>query len=328
MSELPLLTILMATYNGGKYLIAQLESILAQTYQNWELVIRDDNSTDTTQKIITEYLSKDKRLRQLKFGDLHGTACRNFSQLFDWACQENKQYILFADQDDIWLPDKIELSLKEIKEDEKVYGFTTPLAKYSSFEFIDEEDNPIDRILKLPAELTLRVLLNENYAWGCTMILNRAAVDLIKHIPPESVNHDYYIALVVSAFGRISLINKDLVLYRQHQNNVSGNVENMGFSSRFDRYFRNTSVMIKPLTQNYALVKSFYEHYSDKLSPENKRLISGFLSSYQSGFFNLLKTLFKFGIFKIGLGKNLVYIYTLFLYRKKVIDAIYKSSKK
>jgi len=327
MSELPLLTILMATYNGDKYLTAQLESILAQTYQNWELIIRDDNSTDLTQTIIADYAEKDARITQLEFGNLHGTACRNFSQLFDWAYQENKQYILFADQDDIWLPDKVEFSLKEIKQDEKAYGFTTPLAKYSRFKFIDEEDNPIDRILKLPAELILRVLLNENYAWGCTMILNRAAVDLIKHIPPESVNHDYYIALVISAFGRVSLINKDLVLYRQHQNNVSGNVKNMGFSSRFERYFKDTSVMIKPLTQNYALVKSFYERYSDKLSPENKRVISGFLSSYQSGFYNLLKTLFKFGIFKIGLGKNLVYIYTLFLYRKEVIDTIYNSSK-
>ncbi|KQR72112.1 glycosyltransferase family 2 protein [Pedobacter sp. Leaf176] len=327
MNELPLLTILMATYNGDKYLTAQLESILAQTYQNWELIIRDDDSTDLTQTIIADYAEKDARITQLEFGNLHGTACRNFSQLFDWAYQENKQYMLFADQDDIWLPDKIELSLKEIKEDEKAYGFNTPLVKYSGFKFIDEEDSPIDKLLKLPADLNLKVLLNENYAWGCTMILNWAAVDLIKHIPPESVNHDYYIALVVSAFGRVSLINKDLVLYRQHQNNVSGNVKNMGLSSRYKRYFKNPSVMVKPLTQNYALIKSFYERYSEGLSPENKRMVAGFLSSYQAGFFKLLKTLLKFGIFKVGLGKNLVYIYTLFLYRKEVINNIYNSSE-
>ncbi|GGI28221.1 glycosyltransferase family 2 protein [Pedobacter mendelii] len=328
MNEPPLLTILMATYNGDKYLIAQLESILAQSYQNWELIIRDDNSTDTTQKIITEYLSKDKRIQQLQFGDLHGTACRNFSQLFDWAYQEQKQYVLFADQDDVWLPNKIEQSIIEIEKEEKHYGFDIPLAKYSNFKFIDEAGKVIDKRLKLPSKLTLQVLLTENYAWGCTMILNHTAINLIKNIPPESVNHDYYIALVVSAFGKISLINQDLVLYRQHQNNVSGNVDNMSFSSRFKRYFANSSVMLKPLTQNYALVKSFYERYSDKLVDKNKQLVFSFLTGYKAGFFKLLKILIKFGIFKIGFGKNVFYIYTLYLYRKKVADAIYNSSGK
>jgi len=328
MEAQPMVTILMATYHGDKYLVAQLESILAQTYQNWELIIRDDNSKDATQQIITDYLSTDKRIKQIKSGDLHGTACRNFSQLFDWAYQEKKQYILFADQDDVWLPNKIEQSLHHIEEEEKKYGEKTPLVKYSKFKFIDGEGNPIHTLLKLPANLSLKVLLTENYAWGCTMILNRAAIDLIKHIPPESVNHDYYIALVVSAFGRVSLIDEALVLYRQHQNNVSGNVDKMSFSSRFKRYFKNSAVMIKPLTENYALVKSFYERYSTQLPQAQRLLIAGFLAAYQAGFFELLKTLLKFGIFKIGLGKNLVYIYTLFLYRKAVVDDVYNSSKK
>jgi len=327
MNELPLLTILMATYNGDKYLIAQLESILSQTYQNWELIIRDDNSTDTTQKIITEYLSRDKRVQQLQFGDLHGTACRNFSQLFDWANQQNKQYILFADQDDIWLPNKVEESFRAIRAEEMIMGNNTPLAKYSKFKFIDEYGNDINKHLKLPPKLNIQVLLTENYAWGCTMILNNAAVKLIKNIPPESVNHDYYIALVVSSFGKISLINQDLVLYRQHERNVSGNADKMSFKKRYERYFKETKVMIKPLKENYALVKSFYNNYKERLSALNKRMVFSFLDSYKISFLSLILTMLKFKIFKIGVGKNLVYLYTLFLYRKQVVDAIYNSSE-
>ena len=328
MDELPLVTILMATYNGDKFLAEQLESILSQQYKNWELVIRDDDSTDSTQNIISDYVNQDSRIKQITFGNLHGTACRNFSQLFDWAYQHKKQYILFADQDDIWLPDKIEQCVIEILAEEKLNGYNTPLAKYSNFKFIDDRGNLIDKQLKLPSILRLQVLLNENYAWGCTMILNQAAINVVKHIPSESVNHDYYIALVLTTFGKISLIGKDLVLYRQHQANVSGNVKRMSFASRFNRYFKNSSVMIRPLTQNYALVKSFYERYSNELSGQNNLMISSFLNAYKLSFLSLLIVLFKFRIFKIGLGKNVVYLYTLFLYRRLVVDNINNSFHK
>lgn len=323
----PSLSILMATYNGEQYLVEQIESILAQTYTDWELVIRDDNSTDGTLEIIKSYVAKDGRIQLLAFGHLHGTACRNFSQLFDWAYQNQKQYTLFADQDDIWLPDKLELSVKKIKEDEQVFGGGVPLAKYSSFQFIDEQGHLINKRLKLPASLGVNVLLNENYAWGCTLILNQAAVKVIQHIPSELVNHDYYIALVLSAFGQISLIDKDLVLYRQHEKNVSGNVNKMSFSSRFNRYAKDSSVMLTPLVQNYELVKVFYEKYAERLPVRTKEMIAGFLNAYQQGFVKLMLTMSQFGIRKIGLGKNAVYFYTLFLYRKQVLDQIYNATR-
>lgn len=326
MEDKPLLTILMATFNGEKFLVEQLESILAQSYQNWELIIRDDNSTDSIQSIISAFIKRDSRIKQIQYGTLHGTACRNFSQLFDWAYQQEKVYVLFADQDDIWLPNKIELSLKEIQEAEIVYGTAVPLVKYSGFNFIDDKGISIDKHLKLPDKLSLKVLLTENYAWGCTMIMNQPAINLVKHIPPESVNHDYYIALVVSAFGQVSLINQALVLYRQHESNVSGNIDKMSLKGRFNRYFKNINSMIEPLTQNLALVKSFYQNYADRLDQVNKKKVSGFLESYQSNFFKLLKTMLRLGILKIGFGKNMVYFYTLFLYRKQVIENIYNPS--
>jgi len=319
MSEAPVLTILMATYNGAEYLERQLESILKQSYPSWELIIRDDQSSDDTLQIINSYVEKDPRIKLIEYGSAHGSACRNFSALFDWAYANDKSYLLFADQDDIWLPHKLERSLAAMIKHENAYPAGFPLLCYSNLSFIDAHDQQIDARLPLPKELKLEVLINENYAWGCTLILNRAAAQKIKHIPTDSVNHDYYVALVVSAFGKNLLINEDLILYRQHQKNVSGNVDKMRFMSRFNRYFRDTEYMLKPLIDNYHLVQTFFNRYHTEINDQQRVMISAFLDKYQRSFPALFMAMWKHQIFKIGLGKNVVYFYTLYLLRKKVM---------
>jgi len=319
MKEETTLTILMATYNGARYLEKQLDSILNQRYPHWELIIRDDQSTDDTVNIIKAYCEKDDRIQCIQYGSAHGTACRNFSALFDWAYENNKGYILFADQDDIWLDHKLERSLAGLLKNESIHGTDFPLLCYSNLSFIDEEDHRVEAHLPLPPRLSLQVLINENYAWGCTMILNRAAVQKIKHIPTESVNHDYYAALVIAAFGQNILIDENLILYRQHQKNVSGNVDKMTFMSRFNRYFKDTDYMLKPLIDNYNLVHSFFNRYRNELQEDQVKMIHAFLHDYQKSFPALFLAMWKHKIFKIGLGKNVVYFYTLYLLRKKVM---------
>lgn len=322
MKKEPVLTILMATYNGAEYLEKQLDSILNQSYEAWELIIRDDQSTDDTPNIIHSYVEKDERIKCIQYGSVHGSACRNFSQLFDWAYENNKAYILFADQDDIWLDHKLERSLAGLLKNEAIHGAHCPLLCYSNLSFIDEQDRRIAMRLPLPPQLDLPVLINENYAWGCTMILNQAAVRKIKHIPAESVNHDYYAALVISAFGKNILIDENLILYRQHRNNVSGNVDKMTLKSRFNRYFRDTEYMLKPLVNNYELVQSFFDRYHYELSNQQVKMVSSFLNQYQKSFLSLFVAMWRYHIFKIGFGKNVVYLYTLFLLRKKVMSTV------
>lgn len=327
MQQNTVLTILMATYNGAKYLQKQLDSIVKQSYRHWELIIRDDESTDETLQIIEAYCKKDPRIQLIQYGIIHGSACRNFSQLFDWAYAQDKSCICFADQDDIWLETKLERSYQAMVKQEQLWGLATPLLLYSNLRFIDANDQPIEVNLPLPSTLTLPVLLNENYAWGCTTMLNHAAIKKIRHILVDAVNHDYYIALVVAAFGKNILLDEFLILYRQHENNVSGNVDKMSFSSRFNRYFSNTDSMFKPLLDNYRLVASFYSRYQHEL-PEQKRLMTGgFLKAYLRGFWPLLITMLKYRIFKIGLGKNLMYVYTLALLGRKVATQFQKGGK-
>lgn len=322
MTEAANITILMATYNGSAYLERQLDSILNQSYPHWELIIRDDQSTDQTVQLIEKYKALDSRINIIHAGSAYGSACSNFSALFDWAFQNHKTCIMFADQDDIWLPNKIEVSLKHLQQQQLKYGLETPLLSYGNLSFIDDQDQPIKADLPLPSSLHLETLMNENYAWGCTMIMNEAAIKLINHIPIDAVNHDYYVALVVSAFGKVNLIEDHLILYRQHAQNVSGNVEKMSFSSRINRYIKDTDYMLKPLIDNYKLVQSFYQTYQGRLNSKQQQMINGFLIAYYKGFFPLLFTMFKYRILKIGTGKNLVYFYTLFLLRKKVIQNV------
>ncbi|WP_443945489.1 glycosyltransferase [Pedobacter sp. AW1-32] len=322
MKENWLLTILMATYNGAQFLEKQLQSICSQTYTHWELIIRDDGSDDETLHIIEHFAQKDKRISRIEYGNLHGTPCRNFSQLFDWAYENQRETILFADQDDIWLPNKLECSLNGLVKNEIILGTKTPILCYSKLSFIDEDDRKIDAEIPLPQTLKLNVLLHENYAWGCTIIINAAAVQKIKHIPTESVNHDYYVALVCAAFGKNVLLNENLILYRQHGKNVSGNVDKMSFTARFQRYLGQSDTMLKPLIANYSLVQTFYERYETDPAFAEKQIVAGFLKKYQSGFLPLALYMLKHKLMKIGIGKNMVYFYTLFLLRKKVVQAV------
>jgi glycosyltransferase involved in cell wall biosynthesis len=313
-------TVLMATYNGGVYLTMQLDSILEQSYTNWKLVIRDDGSTDATLEIIERYINKDTRISRIDYGDLHGSACKNFSQLASWATGYPTDYLMFSDQDDIWATNKIAVSMEEIDRMEQLYGKSTPLLCYSNFQFINDQGTELPQKLILPAHLELRVLLNENHAWGCTMIINRAALKAIVQIPVNAVNHDYWISLVVTALGKTRLIEQELIFYRQHLQNVSGNVGNMKFTSRLKRYVTNNSFMITALTANLTTVKLFYQRYQGLLSAGDKKMVGSFISDYQKGSLRLMRTIFKYRIFKIGLAKNAIYWYTLFLLRRKVVS--------
>ena len=101
--------ILMATYNGEKYLVEQLDSIINQTYRNWNLLIRDDNSTDKTLEIIQNYHKKDKRIKILKDNKGNLGIVRNFEELLK---SSESEFIMFSDQDDIWVENKLDMYLK------------------------------------------------------------------------------------------------------------------------------------------------------------------------------------------------------------------------
>ncbi len=213
--------ILLATYNGEKYLSEQIDSILSQSFKEFRLLISDDCSTDNTRKILEKYASKDNRIK-IYFQKQNLGVIKNFEFLLKKV--ENKYY-MFSDQDDIWKEKKIEKSLKVIKE-------TKSDLVYSDLEVVDEKLNVICKSYwklkgfykKITKYNNFESLYLNNFVTGCTMLSKK---DLIKEFMPLPKNskfvlYDYWIALILSQRYKITYINEPLIRYRQHKNNAVG----------------------------------------------------------------------------------------------------------
>lgn len=314
-----MVTILMATFNGAEYLADQLDSILAQSFQDWELIIRDDCSSDRTVAIIEKYVEADSRIKFLPLAGNHGSVTINFSVLFDYARTLNTPYVMFSDQDDIWKKDKIERFLNFIQKQERKLKPSFPILVYGGVEYVDAEAQVIPQELRMPDELDFNNLLTENHAYGCTMILNRALMERVGHIPESAENHDYWVALVACALGKAILNPEKLIGYRQHANNVSGNVHRNRLSSRLNRYIKHLDTLLPVFVKNYKMVNAFYAIYKNELNAETSALVAGYIKAYESGVGSLLYFMVRNKLRKLGLMQTFAHYYMLLHLRSKVL---------
>lgn len=313
-------TILMATYNGGDFLHDQIDSVMAQSYINWELIIRDDGSADATLNILRQYTATDSRINVIEYGDVYGSACSNFAQLLQWAVENKRQYIMFADQDDIWLADKIEVSLRELLEQEERLGADYPLAAYGKFSYLDVQNNLINKSFNFQKNTTLNNLLCSNTVYGCTMIINYALAKLSSPIPVQAVNHDYWIAMVACSLGKITFIDRVLLKYRQHSNNSSGSIEKTSFKSRFKRYLVNKNVLYPEISKNILMYKAFLKTYKVHLRVNHIKLLNGYFYNLKSSNFGLITFLIKNKVLKTDKPRSILYLYTMMRLRSSFIE--------
>lgn len=310
----------MATYNGAAYLQEQLESIINQTYTDWELWVRDDLSTDNTPELLAAYAAKDARIKVLDLPGKHGSAAINFSVLFNYTAQHTNGYIMFSDQDDIWLKDKVEKSLNYIKTLESHVRSDMPVLVYANFQFVAADGAIIDKDIPIPASLALKGMMTENHAYGCTMILNPALVKAVEHIPYSVENHDYWVALVAATFGTAIFNPEKLLHYRQHGNNVSGTVARSTANARLARYFKNTRLLLPELQIRYKMLSMFYTTYKDKFNTTERRLLKSYLDAFQKSSLRLLRVMLTNGIGKLGILQTLAHYYTLCRLRADILS--------
>ena len=221
--------VMMATYNGEKFLQEQLDSLINQTYDNWVLFIRDDNSIDDTRKIIDIYCEQySKKICFIEDNSLpSGGAKNNFVGLYQWVTKRfDFSYYMFCDQDDVWLPQKIEQSINTIKREEKQEEI--PLLFHSDLIVVDQKLNIINdsymkyRVINGNVN-DINHLLIQNNVTGCTMLWNKKLNDIIKKtINTDIVMHDWWIALIACLYGKIVFSSRALIYYRQHNKNVVG----------------------------------------------------------------------------------------------------------
>lgn len=251
----PEIDIILATYNGEKYLNQQIDSIINQTTQNWQILIRDDGSTDNTLNILNTYIAKyPDKIKLIKDENGNLGPAHNFEALLN---SSKSQYIMFCDQDDFWLPNKIEITIKAMQDAEQSYS-DLPILVHTDLILADETLKPVFKsfweVLKVSPEkdFALDKLIYRNTITGSAIMINKKAKDLVLPFPPQVRLHDWWMAVNIAKKGKIINIPVATVLYRQHSKNVIGTRKFRKFSIFPQRLFSG----IRNLFNDYRLVKT------------------------------------------------------------------------
>lgn len=276
------IAILMATYNGEKYIEEQIESILNQTYKDFVLYIRDDNSTDNTNKIINMYTEKyPNKIIQIKDDKVARGACKNFMYLLEYVYKLDKhEMYMFSDQDDFWTEDKVEITVNKYND---VDNKKQPILIHTDLNVVDSKLDIIDESFIRYTNLNEKCnkfnnYLIQNNVTGCTTFINKSLIDLIKFDIKDIRMHDWYFALLASAFGQVIFIDKATIRYRQHGNNVLGAKKVDGFKAIYKKIIGNfkDNTIKKDLNKLFIQAESFKENYYELLNNENKKIIDDF----------------------------------------------------
>lgn len=283
--------ILLATYNGEKYIEQQLDSLINQTYKDIKIIIRDDASNDSTPTILQSYARqypdiiqlvdvKDKCTVTNADTEPHG-ATYNFMKLMSYA---TGNYIMFCDQDDYWLPNKVEVTISRMMNIEKKKK-ATPILVYSDYKVVDSNLHSLnvkEKNMHIHGHnTTFNRLLVQNYVTGCTMMINKAlyegmrksksnemkleqedsAVSTNWNLPYSKsiIMHDWFIALYAAAFGVIEHIPEVTMLYRQHGDNVYGAVaiDSLSYVNKQRQMSKKENIMNKYYRQAHFFKKQY-----------------------------------------------------------------------
>jgi glycosyltransferase involved in cell wall biosynthesis len=300
-----MIIILLSTYNGEKYLKEQLDSIFSQSYKNFEIIARDDGSSDETINILKSYnikiLDTDKNLG----------AKLSFSTLLDYAVKNtDAKYFMFCDQDDIWKNEKIEKTIGTMKELEKVSS-DLPLLVHTDLEVVDENLNLLAKSFwkyekRDPSLNSINRLIIQSTVTGCTMMINRKLAEMSLPISENSIMHDWWISMLATSFGKIAYLEESTISYRQHSSNDTGSkkfglklILNMAID------FLIFDELYKHLDRNIKQAESFLNQYESLLDVDTKNMLRDFVSIKEKSFLEKRKILLKHDILKQGIIKNL-----------------------
>ncbi|MCC9696865.1 glycosyltransferase family 2 protein, partial [Streptococcus agalactiae] len=283
-------------YNGEKFLAQQIESIQKQTFKEWNLLIRDDGSSDKTCDIIRNFTAKDSRIRFINENEHHNLGV--IKSFFTLVNYEVADFYFFSDQDDVWLPEKLSVSLEAAKHK----ASDVPLLVYTDLKVVNQELNILqDSMIRAQshhANTTLLPELTENTVTGGTMMINHALAE--KWFTPNDIlMHDWFLALLAASLGEIIYLDLPTQLYRQHDNNVLGartmdkrfKILREGPKSIFTRYWK----LIHDSQKQASLI---VDKYGDIMTVTDLELIKCFIKIDKQPFMTRLRWLWKYGYSK------------------------------
>lgn len=273
------IAILLTTYNGERYIEELLASLENQSSSAFDLFIRDDGSTDHTVEQILAFQSHSiLSITLLPEGENIG-ASQNFAYLLEHALKyEQYRYFMFCDQDDVWLPNKIEQTQNTMTEKEKLYP-ATPLLIHTDLQVVDENLALIDSSYWSyqsidPGYDSLNRLLIQNVITGCTVMINRVLAEITLPLSRDAIMHDWWLGLIAASLGKIEALPQSTVKYRQHSANDIG-ASAFGLSTILNKAHMLFSFSLDKYT---IQANSFLSYYSDRLSTEQKKMLKVFIS--------------------------------------------------
>lgn len=280
------ISVVMATFNGEKYLEEQLDSILSQTVFPDELIICDDGSVDGTVAILERYQQRD--LLKFSVNPQRLGLVDNFKKAVSLARKTN--YIALSDQDDFWLPDKLEKSAEAIRALPK----GSPCMVHTDLKLIDENGNLLNGSFRNELgqdvyQQNLHTLVYGNFVNGCTMLINPVLSGYFKDIPSDVLlNHDGWMALAAFTFGETRYVEEPLVVYRKHGRNLSIAADakpRNRFRSTFLQILKAASGNDDFLSAQFETVRRFYTQYQELMTTEKKKVFIDFLTLENRSYF-------------------------------------------
>ncbi|MEM9003747.1 MAG: glycosyltransferase family 2 protein [Cyanobacteria bacterium P01_F01_bin.86] len=315
------LCILLATFNGEAYLAEQIESIVSQTHTNWVLIIRDDNSKDSTRQIVERFCHEDSRIILLQDHASAGSAKINFSRLMEHARAREERYFLCCDQDDVWQPYKLSTLFSRMLNIESNTHVSQPVLLHSDLEVVDKNlaciAESFIKFMRIDPGTQLHPdrLLSRNEVTGCSCIFNRQLLEAALPIPEEAIMHDWWLALVAAYFGHLRFCNDPLVKYRQHGNNVVGAKSFWHGLNPFNNWRQGWKMGNKEFMATIHQARAFLLLLIEKKYIEQGQVnrVHAYLSIPEQGVLDRLKCLFHVRVFRGHLLLDLVLILRVLL---------------
>lgn len=294
--------ILLATYNGEKYLREQLDSILNQDYENWIVRACDDASTDRTYEILKEYRDKypDKFIIQ-KNEKGFGSAKKNFMYLIK---NSSHDYIMCCDQDDVWLTEKISLTLEAMKRTEEK---DVPVLIHTDLKVVDSELNIISESFfehsNFRKQFEYHEILIQNFVTGCTTMMNRPLVELMGLMDDcdKILMHDWAAAVIAAGAGKVGFVDKATMLYRQHAINSVG-AKKYGFALFISKL--KDAQMKKSLVDTTIQAGKIAEVYREILEKEKYQLLYQYSMIWKKNKIQRICFYFKKRVLKKGFPRK------------------------
>lgn len=304
MSNAPDIDVLLACYNAGAYLEPLLASLEAQTNRGFRLLVRDDGSCDgTAERLAVWAAARPGWVEILEDGQPTGSAVGNFNHLL---ARSRGDYLLFADQDDVWHPRKVEHTVARLMQLEAEFGAACPLLTFCDLALVDSEGRSLHPSFRdyqgidVKRGRSFHRLLMENVVTGCAMGINAAARDGAGTVPRGAIMHDWWLALYCAAFGSVDAMPETLIDYRQHGGNAVGAVAwspvaAISAQLGIGTWRRSRRAFQAWLLQLIGQASAFQGMFGDRLGPTDRERLAAFTALLDVGSIARRWSLWRYG---------------------------------